>query len=624
MANISIRNLDDSIKEVLRRRAAAEQCSMEEFLRRCLAAAAEEAGNPAALAGHEAAADWPGRLINEPNSEAAGAARAAAGETQPAGKGAEAPLAALRGKNIVLIIGGSIAAYKALELIRRLRRAGAVVRVIMTAAAQQFITPLAAGAVAGGPVYRHLFAREGEQDCAADWGGSGPGKAGGAAPFMAAAGGRAVPEIGHIQLARQADIVLVSAATASRLAKMAAGQADDLAGAVLLATHAPLVLAPAMNPAMWAHKATQRNVALLRRDGCHIIGPEQGEMAESGESGLGRMSEPAAIIAALAALAANLPGSGNNRQYRPGSGGGDYAGSAAAAAAASAARPGAAGPEHKAACRAAGLPAPLSGAYAAVLADPALPAATALAGRHIIVTSGPTHEALDPVRYLANRSSGRQGHALAAALAAAGARVTLISGPVALPDPPGAAVVPVTGAEEMRAAVLAALPADAAICVAAVADWRPQYVFSDKIKKPKIRVIAAGSGSGGQNKGEAAAKGLVISAGRATLALVENPDILAEIGHNAQRPRLVVGFAAETQDLLENAAAKLAKKGADWIIANNVTTAADGSSIMGGERNHIHILSRLGVEDWPEMSKMQVAVRLAAKIAAFFAAPAAE
>jgi len=601
MANISIRNLDDGIKEALRRRAAAEQCSMEEFLRRCLAAAAEKAGNPAALAlaGHEAAAaDWPGRLINEPNSEAAGAARVAAGETQPAGKGAEAPLAAVRGKNIVLIIGGSIAAYKALELIRRLRRAGAVVRVIMTAAAQQFITPLLAGAVAGGPVYRHLFAREGEQDYAADWSGSGPDKAGGAAPFMAAAGGRAAAEIGHIQLARQADIVLVSAATASRLAKMAAGQADDLAGAVLLATRAPVLLAPAMNPAMWAHKATQRNVALLRRDGCHIIGPEQGEMAESGESGLGRMSEPAAIIAALAALAANLPGSGNNRQYRPG----------------------AAGPEHEAA----GLPAPLAGAYAAVLADPALPAATALAGRHIIVTSGPTHEALDPVRYLANRSSGRQGHALAAALAAAGARVTLISGPVTLPDPPGAAVVPVTGAEEMRAAVLAALPADAAICVAAVADWRPQYVFSDKIKKPKIRVIAAGSGSGGQNKGEAAAKGLVISAGRATLTLVENPDILAEIGHNAQRPRLVVGFAAETQDLLENAAAKLAKKGADWIIANNVAAAADGSSIMGGERNHIHILSRSGVEDWPEMSKMQVAARLAAKIAAFFAAPAAE
>lgn|GEM_PF-1314 len=832
MANISIRNLDDSIKEALRLRAAAEHCSMEEFLRRYLAAAAEKGGNPAALAAADnkaALTEGPEQSIGEQNGGAgsgdevkAGAAGGAAPDFMDKMREAAEPeiaraageqqsiagqavvtgrsLTALRGKNIVLIIGGSIAAYKALELIRLIRRARAVVRVIMTAAAQQFITPLAAGALAGGPVYRHLFAREGEQYMAPGFEGGGceqenmPGlggdmceeeglsgfgqkpvaglgsrdwpeqmpaghkqetegvwagqtegarasvqtMSGGAsvdrlaccgAPFMAGGGPRQAKEIGHIQLARQADIVLLCAATASRLAKMAAGQADDLAGAVLLATRAPVLLAPAMNPAMWAHKATQRNVALLRRDGCHIIGPERGEMAESGEAGLGRMSEPATIMTALAALAVNVPGSssgearqgnlpglsgsGCERENMPALAGGGQAqemplrsranldslacGNAPHMGMANGEReqkdfpgpegrdssqslsggrtiaPGLGGFERRQTRIAegeAGLdrlacgrgrqrggpgksylgegvsPMPVSGAYApgiisgasgaapmgdedyaVALSHLAVPGAASLVGRHIIVTSGPTHEALDPVRYLANRSSGKQGHALAAALAACGARVTLVCGPVLLPDPPGVEAVHITSARQMRAAVLAALPADAAIFVAAVADWRPQYVFSDKIKKPKIRVIVAG---GGKNKAEAAGvpaiaapagSGVEIGAGQVKLTLVENPDILAEIGHNAQRPRLVVGFAAETRDLLKNAAAKLAKKGADWIIANNIATAADGSSIMGGDRNHIHILSRLGVEEWPEMSKIQVAARLAEKIAAFFAAP---
>ncbi|KAA6204627.1 MAG: hypothetical protein DU429_07780 [Candidatus Tokpelaia sp.] len=382
-------------------------------------------------------------------------------------------------------------------------------------------------------------------------------------------------------------------------------------------------------------------------------------MAESGEAGLGRMSEPAAIIAALATMAANMSGPAVSRQLcegRAGSGA-DGAASSAGATFSGTCRPeqgvvfnpvcgerkrpapvyAATDSVNPGACRQgniAGSAADLAGAgemaftgdedYATAGQNLAVPRAPSLAGRHIIVTSGPTHEALDPVRYLANRSSGKQGHALAAALAACGARVTLVCGPVLLPDPPGVEAVHVTSARQMRAAVLAALPADAAIFAAAVADWRPQYVFSDKIKKPKIRVIAAGSG---KNKAEAAAavaapagSGVEISAGQVKLTLVENPDILAEIGHNLRRPRLVVGFAAETRDVLENAAAKLARKGADWIIANNVAATADGSSIMGGDHNHIHILSREGVEEWPEMSKIQLAARLAEKIAAFFAA----
>lgn len=537
MANISIRNLDDSIKAALQRRALAERCSMEEFLRRCLTQAAE---NPAKAAQALQVSAAPAMISAEgaaPGQDGGGQSRA-----EQRGAAAFAAGTALRGKTVLLIIGGSIAAYKALEVIRLLRRAGAAVPAVMTQAAQQFITPLAVGALTGGAVYSDLFSRAEEQD------------------------------IGHIRLARQADLVLVLAATASRLAKMAAGQADDLAGAVLLATYAPVLLAPAMNPAMWAHRATRRNLAQLCQDGCRIIGPESGAMAESGEAGLGRMSAPAAILAAVAAAAAELP-------------------------------PPAAVSEYNA-------------PQTAAQAEPAKSAA--LRGKHIIVTSGPTHEALDPVRYLANHSSGKQGHAVAAALARLGARVTLISGPVSLPDPPGAETVHINSAREMQAAALAALPADAAVFVAAVADWRPQYAAADKIKKPKIRVSA-----GGRQEAQAlgpAENGVELGRGQIKISFVENPDILAEISRHSLRPRLVVGFAAETADLLENAAAKLAQKGADWIIANNVAVQPDGSGIMGGDSNHIHILSRSGVEDWPEMPKAQVAAKLAEKIAAFFAA----
>ncbi|KAB2685631.1 bifunctional phosphopantothenoylcysteine decarboxylase/phosphopantothenate--cysteine ligase CoaBC [Brucella pseudintermedia] len=400
--------------------------------------------------------------------------------------------ASLTGKRVLLIIGGGIAAYKTPDLIRRLRERGAHVRPLMTEAAQQFVTPLTIGAVSADHVFTDLFSREDEQD------------------------------VGHIRLARDADLIVVAPATADLMAKMANGLADDLASAVLLARKVPVLIAPAMNPAMWDNPATKRNRATLEKDGVRFIGPEKGEMAESGEAGTGRMSEPLAIVAAIENLLAP--------QVKP------------------------------------------------------------LAGKSIVMTSGPTHEPIDPVRYIANRSSGKQGHAIAAALARLGATVHLVSGPVNVPDPEGVDVTHVETAREMQAAVERYLPADAAVMVAAVADWRTANEAGQKIKK---------------KPGESAP----------TLAMVENPDILAGVGHSDKRPGLVVGFAAETQDVAGNARAKLEKKGADWIVANDVSHGPDGSSVMGGDRNHVRILSRSGIEEWPEMSKEQVAERLAAKIA---------
>jgi phosphopantothenoylcysteine decarboxylase/phosphopantothenate--cysteine ligase len=395
----------------------------------------------------------------------------------------------LSGKRILLIVGGGIAAYKSLDLIRRLRERGASVRVVMTAATQKFVTPLAAGALAGSDVFTDLFDRRAEQD------------------------------VGHIRLSRETDLILVAPATADLMAKMATGIADDLATAILLATDKNVLVAPAMNPRMWSHPATKRNRATLLKDGIRFIGPEKGEMAESGEAGEGRMAEPLQIAAAVEALLDDSP--------KP------------------------------------------------------------LDGRRIIVTSGPTHEPIDPVRYIANRSSGKQGHAIAAALARLGADVTLISGPVAIADPKGVTTVHVESARQMRDAVTSKLPADAAIMVAAVADWRVAEASGEKIKK------AAGSAP-------------------PSLQMVENPDILAEIGHSGQRPYLVVGFAAETQKLIENASAKLKKKGADLIIANDVS---EGTGVMGGETNRVTIVSKAGVEEWPEMGKDEVARRLALLIA---------
>ncbi|MDX3926647.1 MAG: bifunctional phosphopantothenoylcysteine decarboxylase/phosphopantothenate--cysteine ligase CoaBC [Shinella sp.] len=396
---------------------------------------------------------------------------------------------ALAGKRILLIISGGIAAYKSLDLIRRLRERGAAVRPIMTAGAREFVTPLAIGALAADHVFTDLFSREDEQD------------------------------VGHIRLARDCDLVLVAPATADLMAKMANGLADDLASTVLLATDRPLLTAPAMNPKMWAHPATTRNVERLRQDGVFFVGPNAGEMAEGGEAGFGRMAEPLEIVAAVERLLDDRP--------KP------------------------------------------------------------LAGKKAIVTSGPTHEPIDPVRYIANRSSGRQGHAIAAALAKLGAEVTLISGPVTIPDPAGVKTMHVGRAEEMLEAVLSVLPADIAVMVAAVADWRAASSHVEKIKK--------------QADGPPPA-----------LALAENPDILKTIGYHALRPKIVIGFAAETQDVEANALAKLERKGADIIVANDVSPE---TGIMGGMRNSVKLISHDGIEQWPELAKDEVAERLAALIA---------
>ena len=399
---------------------------------------------------------------------------------------------ALSGARILLIVGGGVAAYKSLDLIRRLRERGAETRVVMTEAAKQFVTPLSAAALSGHPVRSDLFSLIDEA------------------------------EMGHIELSREADLVVVAPATADLLARMAHGLAGDLAAATLLATDKRVLVAPAMNLRMWLHPATQRNVATLSADGVLFVGPDEGEMA-CGEYGPGRMAEPLAIVAAIErALAGSTVIS---------------------------------------------LPAGLSARDANLLA-----------GRRFVVTSGPTFEPIDPVRFIGNRSSGLQGHAIAEAARRAGATVTLVSGPVALPDPLGVAVVHVETARQMRDAVVDALPADVFVAAAAVADWRVETVGAEKLKK------------GG---------------GPPTLKLAENPDILAEVAaRRADRPAVVVGFAAETARLIERAQEKLKRKGCDLILANSV---APGEGTFGGADNQVAVVSAAGVEAWPRMSKPEVA-----------------
>lgn len=391
-------------------------------------------------------------------------------------------------KRILLIVGGGIAAYKACELVRLLRKAGHRVRCVLTEGGAHFVTPMTLAALSEDKVYTTLWDLKDEA------------------------------EMGHIQLSREADLVVVAPATADLLARMAGGIADDLATTLLLATDKPVLAAPAMNVRMWQHAATRRNVAQLRADGVTVLEPDEGAMA-CGEFGPGRLPEPVAIAAAI-----------------------------------------------EAALTARDAPAPLI-------------------GKHILITAGPTHEPIDPVRYIANRSSGKQGFAIAGALARLGARVTLVAGPVALPTPLGVTRIDVETAREMAAAVDAALPADAAVMVAAVADWRAKGAAPQKIKK---------DGSGGTP----------------TLRLAENPDILATLAHSEHRPQLVVGFAAETEQVIDHATAKRARKGADWIVANDVS-----GDVMGGDANTIHIVTADGVESWDRLPKDAVAARLAARIA---------
>lgn len=405
---------------------------------------------------------------------------------------------ALSGARILLVVGGGIAAYKSLELIRRLRQRGTRVRVVLTPAAQQFVTPLSVASLSGGKVHTDLFSLTDEA------------------------------EMGHIELSRDADLVVVAPATADLLAKMANGHADDLASTLLLATDKRALVAPAMNLRMWLHPATRRNVSVLAQDGVLFVGPLEGEMA-CGEYGPGRMSEPMEIVAAIEA---------------------------------------ALGQDAR-------LPLP-----SAVSERP-------LSGLRMIVTSGPTHEPIDPVRYIANRSSGRQGHAIASAAAAAGACVELVSGPVAIADPIGVSTIHVETASEMLDAVEAALPADIFVSAAAVADWRVAEPRADKIKK----------------RGEAGQR----------LDLVENPDILARVARRPKnRPRLVVGFAAETSDLLAHAKAKLARKHCDLLVANDVGSQ---SGVMGGPCNTVHLVTAAGVESWPTLNKEEVARRLVLRFA---------
>ena len=409
-------------------------------------------------------------------------------------------------KRVLLIIGGGIAAYKAPELVRQLKAQGLATRCLLTAAAEQFVSPLSLASVSGDKVYENLFDLTDEA------------------------------EMGHIQLSRDADMILVAPATADLIAKMAQGLANDLASTALLATDKPVMIAPAMNVRMWEHAATQRNLAQLAEDGIGIIGPDEGDMA-CGEFGLGRMSEPAEIAQAAKAMLAQTPAR-----------------------------------------------------------DTPLTAAKPLAGRKILVTAGPTYEPIDPVRYIANRSSGKQGYALAEALAALGANVHLVSGPTALNDPKNVTTKRVETARQMLDACTACLPVDAAIMAAAVADWRPAEAQEAKIKKTK--------------------------SGLDDLKLVENPDILATLsGHASQRPQLVVGFAAETNDIETYAREKLARKKCDWIVANDVSqNSGIAGGVMGGDDNQVHILSATQTLQWETMSKTAVAAKLAAHIADYFAA----
>jgi phosphopantothenoylcysteine decarboxylase / phosphopantothenate---cysteine ligase len=392
-------------------------------------------------------------------------------------------------RSVLLIIGGGISGYKSLELIRLLKGKGIAVRCIMTKAAEQFVTPLSVAALSGEKVYSDLFSLTDET------------------------------EMGHIELSRSADLVVVAPATADLLAKMAHGLANDLASTTLLATDKNVLAAPAMNVRMWLHAAAQRNIRTLTNDGILFVGPNEGDMA-CGEYGPGRMAEPAEIVAAIEATLVPQP--------KP------------------------------------------------------------LAGKHVLITAGPTREAIDPVRYISNHSSGKQGYAIARAAVALGAQVTLVSGPVGLPLPPGAGVVPVQSADEMLKAVLSSLPADIAIFTAAVADWKVASVADEKIKK-------RGDGS------------------LPSLLFAENADILQTVAHLKNgRPKLVVGFAAETENLLDHAKAKLAKKGCDLIVANDVSPEA---GVFGGDKNSVHLVTASGVESWPVLSKSDVAAKLMLKLA---------
>jgi phosphopantothenoylcysteine decarboxylase/phosphopantothenate--cysteine ligase len=412
-------------------------------------------------------------------------------------------------RRILLIVGGGIAAYKALELVRLARKAGLAVRPLLTRAGAQFVTPLSLAALAEDKVYQDLFSLTDEA------------------------------EMGHIQLSRSADLIVVAPATADLMAKAAHGLANDLASTTLLATDAPVLMAPAMNVRMWTHPATQANLATLKARGVRLVGPDDGPMA-CGEYGEGRLAEPPAILAAIQSALDADP--------HTASGPGD------AGAAQPAPPPAASGPR--------------------------------LDGRRVLVTAGPTREALDPVRYLSNRSSGKQGYAIASALAALGAEVTLVSGPTALGAPAGVHRHEVTSAREMLAACEAALPVDAAVMVAAVADWRPEAEATDKLKKTRRKP--------------------------APLRMVENPDILAALAApGPARPKLVVGFAAETQALEANARAKLKRKRCDWLLANDVSKA----EVFGGDANAVSLATRKGVTPWPERTKAAVAERLAAEIA---------
>jgi phosphopantothenoylcysteine decarboxylase/phosphopantothenate--cysteine ligase len=389
------------------------------------------------------------------------------------------------GKRILLIIGGGIAAYKSLDLIRRLRERGHGVRAILTKAGAEFVTPLSVASLSGERVHQDLFSLTDES------------------------------EMGHIELSRSADLVVVAPATADLMAKLANGQANDLASTALLATDKRVLMAPAMNVRMWLHASTQRNLAQLESDGIRMVGPNEGDMA-CGEFGTGRMAEPAEILAAIEAV------------FAPG----------------------------------------------------------ALAGLKALVTAGPTREPLDPVRYIANRSSGKQGYAIAGALADAGANTVLVSGPVEIAAPARARLVKVETAREMMAACEAELPCDVGVFTAAVADWRPTVAANSKMKK--------------RDNGTPP-----------NIAFSENPDILFTVAHHKKRPSLVIGFAAETDDLLANAAAKRTRKGADWIVANDVTPA---TGIMGGDRTSVHVLTASGTEAWPEMTKAEMARRLVERI----------
>jgi phosphopantothenoylcysteine decarboxylase/phosphopantothenate--cysteine ligase len=463
MASLTIRKLDDAIRDALRLRAARTGRSVEDEVRVILREAAQEN-----------ASGMPGTALRAP---------------VPA-----SPRPNTGFVRVTLIIGGGIAAYKALDLIRRLKERQVDVRCVLTKAAQHFVTPLAASALSHERCYTDLFDPASEFDA------------------------------GHIRLARDSDLIVVAPATADLMAKMAHGAADDLASAVLLAADVPILLAPAMNPLMWNNAATRRNVATLQRDGIVMIGPNAGEMAEAGEAGIGRMAEPLEIAAAA------------ERLLRP-------------------------------------------------------PQPRPLAGKRMLITAGPTHEPIDPVRYIANRSSGKQGFAIAAAAQAAGADVTLVAGPVDLDDPAGVTVIRVESARDMLHQVEASLPVDIAIFAAAVADWRVAHEGEQKLKKT--------------------------ASGMPPLQLVENPDILATISHlKEKRPPLVIGFAAETEHLIENAKTKIARKGCDWIVANDVSPA---TGVMGGDRNTVHLLTRHGsnidVDSWPVMTKDQVAIELIAHVA---------